>query len=223
MATSEPEINIALAETLDALRASWREARRAAGAAAGLARPARHPRHLDRVRARRHRDGGRPRRDGRGRRPRPARRRAHRRLAHLRRHRRPRPPQVPRPRGEALRNALRRTDAGLEYALLAGASRDQHDRFPDAGWLVGGATDLARLAYQASIPLRAIENAADRLEARLDRIGADWRRYEDYQGDVPVEDVAPGVTPPSAEPARRAVGMRQETAWAEDQPVAMAA
>ena len=66
--------------------------------------------------------------------------------------------------GEALRNALRQTDAGLEYALLAGASRDQHDRFPDAGWLVGGATDLARLAYQASIPLRAIENAADRLE-----------------------------------------------------------
>lgn len=61
------------------------------------------------------------------------------------------------------------------------------------------------------------------LEARLDRIGADWRRYEDYQGDVPVEDVAPGVTPPSAAPARRAVGMRQETAWAEDQPVAMAA
>lgn len=31
------------------------------------------------------------------------------------------------------------------------------------------------------------------LEARLDRIGADWRQYEDYQGDVPVEDVAPGV------------------------------
>ena len=66
--------------------------------------------------------------------------------------------------GEALRSALRRTDAGLEYALLSGASRDQYDRFPDAGWLAGGASDLARLAYQASVPQRAIENAADRLE-----------------------------------------------------------
>lgn len=61
------------------------------------------------------------------------------------------------------------------------------------------------------------------LEARLDRIGADWRPYEDYRGDVPVEDVAPSVTPPSAKPARRSVGTPQETAWAEDQPVAMAA
>ena len=41
---------------------------------------------------------------------------------------------------------------------------------------------------------------------------------EDYRGDVPVEDVAPGVTPPSAKPARRSVGTPQETAWAEDQP-----
>ncbi len=66
--------------------------------------------------------------------------------------------------GEALRSALRRTDAGLEYALLAGVSDAQYDRFPDAGWLAGGASDLARLAYQASVPLHAIETAAQRLE-----------------------------------------------------------
>ena len=66
--------------------------------------------------------------------------------------------------GESLRTALRDTDAGIEYALLSGLSRERYERFPDAGWLAGGAEDLARLAYQAGIPKHAIDAAADRLE-----------------------------------------------------------
>ena len=164
MATSEPEINIALAETLDALRANWRVSGERLGRLRGsrgqpdilVTATASAPVVIETevipaatVEADARDRLGAALTDGAlifaaiaVRVP--------RRFRDL--------------EAEALRDALRRTDAGLEYALLAGASREQHDRFPDAGWLVGGATDLARLAYQASIPLRAIENAADRLE-----------------------------------------------------------
>ena len=66
--------------------------------------------------------------------------------------------------GEQLRAALRDADAGIEYALLSGLSRAEYERFPDAGWLTGGAADLARLAYNSGIPKHAIDAAADRLE-----------------------------------------------------------
>ncbi len=66
--------------------------------------------------------------------------------------------------GEQLREALRDVGAGIEYALLSGTSPGEYTRFPEAGWLTGGAADLARLAYQAGIPQHAIEAAADRLE-----------------------------------------------------------
>lgn len=164
MATSEPEINIALAETLDALRANWRVSGERLGRLQGsrgqpdilVTATASAPVVIETevAPAATVEDDARDRlgaalTDG------------SLIFAAI-------AVRVPRRfrdlEGEALRNALRQTDAGLEYALLAGASRDQHDRFPDAGWLVGGATDLARLAYQASIPLRAIENAADRLQ-----------------------------------------------------------
>ena len=164
MATSEPEINIALAETLDALRANWRVSGERLGRLQGsrgqpdilVTATASAPVVIETevIPAATVEDDARDRlgaalTDG------------SLIFAAI-------AVRVPLRfrdlEGEALRDALRRADAGLEYALLAGASRDQYDRFPDAGWLVGGATDLARLAYQASIPLRAIENAADRLE-----------------------------------------------------------
>ncbi len=63
-----------------------------------------------------------------------------------------------------LREALRDSRAGIEYALLSGVSAESYERFPDTGWLTGGAADLARLAYNAGIPKHAIEAAADRLE-----------------------------------------------------------
>ena len=66
--------------------------------------------------------------------------------------------------GEDLRAALRNADAGIEYALLSGLSPADYERFPDAGWLTGSAADLARLAYNAGIPKHAIDAAADRLE-----------------------------------------------------------
>ena len=66
--------------------------------------------------------------------------------------------------GEQLRAALRDPGAGIEYALLTGLSPADYERFPDTGWLTGGAGDLARLAYNAGIPMHAIDAAADRLE-----------------------------------------------------------
>ena len=163
MATSEPEINIALAETLDALRANWRVSGEQLGRTQGPRRPdilavahgsAPVVIETEVVPAATVEADARARlgvalTDG-----------AIVNAAIAVRV----PARFRDLEGEALRNALRRTDAGLEYALLSGAAPDQHDRFPDAGWLVGGATDLARLAYQASIPLRAIENAANRLQ-----------------------------------------------------------
>ncbi len=53
------------------------------------------------------------------------------------------------------------------------------------------------------------------LEQRLDRIGADWRWYDDYKGDVPVEDTTSGGQAPFD-----AVESMQVAA---DEPVAMAA
>ncbi len=67
--------------------------------------------------------------------------------------------------GEGLRQALRDVGAGIEYALLSGTSPESYTRFPESGWLAGGAGDLARLAYQAGVPQHAIEAAADRLAA----------------------------------------------------------
>ena len=164
MATSEPEINIALAETLDALRANWRVSGERLGALQGSRRqpdilvtatasaPVVIETEVDPAAT--VEDDARSRlgaalTDGS--------------LVSAAIAVRV-PSRFRDLEGEALRGALRRTDAGLEYALLAGASGAQYDRFPDAGWLVGGASDLARLAYQAGVPLRAIENAADRLE-----------------------------------------------------------
>ena len=66
--------------------------------------------------------------------------------------------------GEQLRAALRDANAGIEYALLSGLAPTDYERFPGAGWLTGGAADLARLAYNAGIPKHAIDAAADRLE-----------------------------------------------------------
>lgn len=66
--------------------------------------------------------------------------------------------------GRQLREALGHTGAGIEYALLVGTSGGVYERFPDAGWLSGGARDLARLAYQAGIPQHTIDTAANRLE-----------------------------------------------------------
>ena len=65
--------------------------------------------------------------------------------------------------GERLRTALREA-ATIEYALLTGRTRETYQRFPDAGWLTGGASDLARLTYQAGVPRNAVDAAADRLE-----------------------------------------------------------
>lgn len=53
-------------------------------------------------------------------------------------------------------------NAEFKYALLSGAKNTV--RFPESGWLTGGLSDLAGLAYRASIPAEAVQAAAISLE-----------------------------------------------------------
>lgn len=52
----------------------------------------------------------------------------------------------------------------LEYALFTGDSQNAFERFPSSGWLVGTAKDLADLIHSAAIPERAVEIAATILQ-----------------------------------------------------------
>jgi hypothetical protein len=65
--------------------------------------------------------------------------------------------------GAELRNQLR-SAKDLEYALLAGDDSKNYERFPSSGWLRGSVNDLAYLIYDAAIPERIIDTAASRLE-----------------------------------------------------------
>jgi len=51
----------------------------------------------------------------------------------------------------------------LEMALYTGSSPESHRRWPQSGWIAGGATDLSILAQSATVPPDIIEQAADRL------------------------------------------------------------
>ena len=51
----------------------------------------------------------------------------------------------------------------LEMALYTGGSPESHRRWPQSGWLLGGATDLSVLAQSATVPPDIIEQAADQL------------------------------------------------------------
>jgi hypothetical protein len=52
----------------------------------------------------------------------------------------------------------------LEYALLIGTHVHHSERFPSKGWLLGTVEDLAALIYDAAIPEPAIDAASTRLE-----------------------------------------------------------
>ena len=62
-----------------------------------------------------------------------------------------------------LRTALR--SAHLSYAVLY----QNGSRFPEAGWLVGGVTDLADVISLVSIPQHAVDRAAAALEEGIER------------------------------------------------------
>ena len=62
-----------------------------------------------------------------------------------------------------LRTALR--SARLSYAVLY----QNGSRFPEAGWLVGGVTDLADVISLVSIPQHAVDRAAAALEEGIER------------------------------------------------------
>jgi len=59
-------------------------------------------------------------------------------------------------------------DDKLEYALFNGDA-EAPDRFPNEGWLVGSARDLAAFSRDASLPERTIEQATGILEAGVIR------------------------------------------------------
>ncbi len=63
----------------------------------------------------------------------------------------------------ALRDQLR--DANdLDYSLFTGENRQSAKRFPLSGWLTGSVSDLANLVHAAAVPASAIDAAAKRLE-----------------------------------------------------------
>ena len=72
------------------------------------------------------------------------------------------PAELRRYQGVALRSALR--DAQFEYALLRQEADGSSSRFPEAGWISGGISDLAVLLHRSTIPAWQVEALADALE-----------------------------------------------------------
>ena len=79
------------------------------------------------------------------------------------------PPEFQQLDGEALRTAIRATDA-LEYALYTKVVDDEREteRLPESGWLRGGVIDLAMLVHRAATPARRVEDLADALAGGVD-------------------------------------------------------
>ena len=68
-----------------------------------------------------------------------------------------------------LPTALR--EAGLSYCILTeGGDEQPPRRFPDAGWLDGSVDDLADLIRLASVPQRAVDQAAHALEQGIETV-----------------------------------------------------
>ena len=60
--------------------------------------------------------------------------------------------------------------ARLSYCVLTAPEQDgeQHDRFPESGWLEGTVADIAELARLVSVPQSAVNAAASALEAGIE-------------------------------------------------------
>ncbi len=78
------------------------------------------------------------------------------------------PPAFKRLDGEALREAVRRTEA-FEYALYTHVRDDERgrQRLPETGWLQGSVIDLAMLVHRSSTPAPRVEKLADVLEGGI--------------------------------------------------------
>ena len=62
-------------------------------------------------------------------------------------------------------------EAGLSYCILTEGDGEQPPRrFPDAGWLDGSVDDLADLIRLASVPQRAVDQAAHALEQGIENV-----------------------------------------------------
>ena len=55
----------------------------------------------------------------------------------------------------------------LRYCVFTGKA-DEHDRFPESGWLEGSASDIADFARLVSVPQSAVDNAARVLEEGIE-------------------------------------------------------
>ncbi len=76
-------------------------------------------------------------------------------------------------------------DTPLEYAALTRRPGGGIDRFPESGWLNGKAADLADLVRLVSVPQSAVDDAANFLQAGIDR-GAEIL-------DEEVDKLRPGI------------------------------
>ena len=81
-------------------------------------------------------------------------------------------------RAENLAEAI--TGATLSYCVLS----EDEGRFPESGWLEGSVTDLAELVRLVSVPQRAVDAAADALQAGIERVAAILGSLENSKPDI---------------------------------------
>ena len=81
-------------------------------------------------------------------------------------------------RAENLAEAI--TGATLSYCVLS----EDEGRFPESGWLEGSVTDLAEMVRLVSVPQRAVDAAADALQAGIERVAAILGSLETSKPDI---------------------------------------
>ena len=81
-------------------------------------------------------------------------------------------------RAENLAEAI--AGATLSYCVLS----EDEGRFPESGWLEGSVTDLAELIRLVSVPQRAVDEAADALQAGIERVAAILGSLESSKPDI---------------------------------------
>ena len=90
--------------------------------------------------------------------------------------------------GARLRDALDRTDA-LEYALYTRRVGDSPERLPEDGWVRGSVRDLAMLVHRAAAPAPRVEALAQSFERGVEAAADEFTRRHRY-GSVLGAEVA---------------------------------
>ena len=108
-------------------------------------------------------------------------------------------------RAENLAEAI--AGATLSYCVLS----EDEGRFPESGWLEGSVTDLAELVRLVSVPQRAVDAAADALQAGIERVAAILGSLENSKPDI--------LTAIAALLARLAISKMEGVDWSDAEAI----